>query len=72
MKDHRVWRAMTLVTTISSYLVGPTLLGIFLGMWIDNKMNTLPIFLLVFLFIGLGAGVYSTYRLIKQFESGER
>lgn len=71
MKNRQLFQTMALVTTISSYLVGPTLLGIFWGMWIDNKVATKPLFLLIGLFIGMFVGIYGTYRIIKEFESGE-
>ena len=48
---------MALYSAILSQLVGSILIGIFTGMWLDNKIGTSPLFLVLFLFIGLVAGV---------------
>jgi len=37
------------------------------GQWIDRKLGTEPLFLIVFVFVGAGASFYSSYRkLMKQ------
>lgn len=65
------YKAMALMSAISAQLVGSILVGIFLGKWIDAKLGTLPLFLLVGLFVGLATGIYSMLRLIKTF-SGDK
>jgi F0F1-type ATP synthase assembly protein I len=32
------------------------------GQWIDRKLGTEPLFLIVFVFVGAGASFYSIYR----------
>ncbi|MDF1508210.1 AtpZ/AtpI family protein [Robertmurraya sp. DFI.2.37] len=65
------FQAMALMSAILSQLVGSVLIGIFSGRWIDNRIETEPLFLIIGLFIGLTVGVYSTIRLIQHFFSGE-
>ena len=37
------------------------------GQWIDRKLGTAPLFLIVFVFVGAGASFYSIYRkLVEQ------
>ncbi|MBU8905882.1 AtpZ/AtpI family protein [Desertibacillus haloalkaliphilus] len=60
-------RAMALMTSIVSYLVGPILVGVFGGRWIDGYLQTEPIFLIAGLLVGLAAGVYGLARLIGEF-----
>lgn len=38
---------------------------LFLGQWIDRKLNTSPIFLLAGVFLGGGAAFYSMYRKLS-------
>jgi ATP synthase protein I len=34
----------------------------FAGMWLDRTLNTSPLLLILFVFLGAGAGFYSIYR----------
>ena len=38
------------------------LLFLWLGQWLDRKLGTDPIFLILFVFLGAGASFYSIYR----------
>nr|WP_230500131.1 AtpZ/AtpI family protein [Sutcliffiella rhizosphaerae] len=62
---------MALMSTILSYLVGPTLLGLFVGRWLDNKVNSEPLFLVLGLLIGLASGIYGMLYAVRQFFSGD-
>ncbi|WP_100405715.1 AtpZ/AtpI family protein [Bacillus solitudinis] len=61
------WRAMALVSIISSYIVGSVLSGVFIGIWLDNQFDTKPIFLIVSLFTWLFVGGYGVYKVIEPF-----
>ncbi|MET3507360.1 AtpZ/AtpI family protein [Halalkalibacter oceani] len=69
MPDHKrsPWRAMVLVSIISSYIVGGVIGGVFFGIWLDSKFSTQPLFLISFLLLGLATGLYGTYRTIQPF-----
>ncbi|MFE1242727.1 AtpZ/AtpI family protein [Fictibacillus sp. NPDC058756] len=64
----RPYKAMALMSGILSQLVGCILIGLFGGKWLDEYFgNEFPIFLIIGLFLGLGAGVYGMIRLISKF-----
>lgn len=63
--------AMALMSAIISQLVGSTLIGIFAGRWLDRKIETDPLFLIIGLFLGLAVGIYAMVSSIRQFFSGE-
>jgi F0F1-type ATP synthase assembly protein I len=64
-------QAMALMSAILSQLVGSILIGIFAGRWLDQKVGTEPLFLILGLLIGLAAGIYAMLRLIQHYFSGE-
>ncbi len=47
-------KAYALMSGILAQLVGSILVGIFGGQWIDNKVGTFPLFLIIGLLLGLG------------------
>jgi ATP synthase protein I len=65
------FQAMALMSQIVSQLVGCILIGIFAGRWLDHRWGTEPIFLIVGLLIGIGAGTYSMILSIRKFDSGD-
>jgi F0F1-type ATP synthase assembly protein I len=56
-----------LFSEIGLVLLVTTLVGVLAGYWLDQQIGTLPIFLLVGLAAGLGAGGLAIYRLIERF-----
>lgn len=60
-------KAIALMSTISSYLVGSILVGIFGGRWLDSYFGTKSIFLIIGLFLGIGAGTYGVFQVVRQF-----
>lgn len=64
-------RAMTLMTAISSQLVGAVLIGIFVGRWLDRYVGTEPLFLVIGLLLGLAAGIFAMLRTVRQYFEGD-
>ena len=60
---------LALFSEIGLVLLTTTILGVLAGYWVDGQLRTLPIFVLVGLFLGLGAGALAVYRLITRFLS---
>lgn len=60
-------KAWALMSAIVSQLVGSILVGIFFGKWMDQKLGTLPLFLIVGLLLGLASGIYGMLKLIRHF-----
>jgi len=44
------------------------LLFLYIGKWVDGKLGTSPLFLILGVFIGAGAAFYSMYRSLKRVE----
>lgn len=47
-------------------LVSGLLVGFLIGFWLDKWLGTKPWFLIVFIFLGLGAGIFNVMRSAKQ------
>lgn len=56
-----------LFSEIAIVLLVATLAGVGIGYWIDRQLGTLPIFVLVGLLLGFGAGGLGVHRLITRF-----
>ncbi|WP_342542165.1 AtpZ/AtpI family protein [Paenisporosarcina sp. FSL H8-0542] len=68
-QTRRPLQEMALYSAILSQLVGSILIGVFTGMWLDDKIDTTPLFLVLFLFIGLAVGVTAMILTIQKSES---
>ncbi len=64
MKKLRVFQNLALITqvglTLSVYIIG----AVFIGSFIDKKLNTAPLFLLICLIVGLAAAFFNMYRML--------
>lgn len=58
---------LALFSEIGMVLLVTTLLGIAAGYWVDQRLDTLPVFVLVGFFAGAGTGAVGIYRLITRF-----
>jgi len=58
---------LALFSEIALILLTTTLLGVLAGYWVDRQLGTLPIFVLVGLLLGFGAGGLAVKRLIDRF-----
>jgi ATP synthase protein I len=56
-----------LFSEIGLIILVTTLGGSLVGYWIDKQLNTVPVFVVVGLLIGLTAGARAVYRLITRF-----
>ena len=53
---------------MTSELIAGPVVGTFIGWWLDNTVGTTPIFLLIFLVLGLGAGIRNIMRAAQQMQ----
>lgn len=51
---------------VGYYLVAPLLIGVFLGLYIDERLHTKPVFVIMFLLAGSVATFYNLYRTGKR------
>jgi F0F1-type ATP synthase assembly protein I len=61
-------RRIGILSGIPATLAAGTLVGYFLGRWLDARLGTTPWMQLVCFFLGLGAAARSIYRLLKMIE----
>lgn len=61
----QIMKALGLLTYIGILMVVSIGIGYFLGAWIDGRLNTEPVISIIGLIVGVGAGFYSVYQVIK-------
>jgi len=61
------WGYLILFSEIGVSLLVTTLIGVFVGYWVDKSLGTLPLFLIVGFLLGAGAGTLMIARLINRF-----
>ncbi|OLO42276.1 hypothetical protein BTR23_03370 [Alkalihalophilus pseudofirmus] len=66
-KAPKPYRAMALMTAITSYLVGPVIVGVLVGRWLDSFFDKSPLFMIIGLFLGLGSGIYGLIQLLGSY-----
>ena len=65
------YSAMALVGQLGFTIGVPVFLGIALGRFIDQKLETSPLFLVILLLLGLAAGLTTAYRQINTTMGGQ-
>lgn len=63
----RVSAYLALFSEIAIILLITTLLGVLGGYWLDQRLGTLPIFVVMGMLAGFGLGGVGVYRLIVRF-----
>ncbi len=69
--DKKVMKALSLITQLALSMLVPILMCLFIGIVLDRLCATSPLFLLIFIFLGIGGGFRSVYMLTKSFYDGE-
>ncbi len=63
-EQHAYGMAMRLVAELVSGLI----VGLIIGYFLDKALGTKPWLLIIFIFLGLGAGIFNVLRAAKQIE----
>jgi F0F1-type ATP synthase assembly protein I len=66
------WLAALRLVGVGFFIGGSILLGVVTGLWLDNKLNSAPIGVIVGLFLGLAIAFYGVYRLLVPFIGNKR
>ena len=53
-------------------LAASILLGLYAGQWLDTRLGTAPLMLILGVFLGAGAGFYNLYRVLTATQRHER
>jgi F0F1-type ATP synthase assembly protein I len=68
----RRWVAALRLVGVGFFVGGSIVLGVLAGLWLDNKLNSEPIWVIVGLFLGLVIAFYGVYRMLLPFLSNKR
>lgn len=60
-----LWQAYCRYSGAGVQLVVTTMLGVWVGRYVDMKLATRPVFLVMGGLLGMGLGFYSVYKLLK-------
>ncbi len=60
--DKRV--AVLRLVGVGWYIAASILLGVFGGLWLDNRLNTKPVLLIIGLILGVIVAFYGVYRML--------
>ncbi len=58
------WNAAARLMGIGFFIGGSIVLGVFVGLWLDSRLNTRPILTIVGLFAGLAIAGFGVYRML--------
>ena len=58
------WVAALRLVGVGFFIGGSILLGVVAGLWLDNKMNSKPIWVIVGLVLGIAIAVYGVYQML--------
>jgi ATP synthase protein I len=59
------WVAALRLTGVGFFIGTCIVLGTLAGLWLDGKLNTKPIFMLVGLVVGLVVAAYGVYQMLR-------
>ena len=58
------WVAALRLTGVGFFIGGSIVLGVFAGRWLDSRLDTGPILVLVGLFLGIAVAFYGVYQML--------
>ena len=67
MEEKDIFRSLTLATQVGAMVVGSILVCLFLGLWIDGKLDTKPLVTLILIAVGTLVAIAGTYHLARSF-----
>ena len=59
------WVAALRLTGVGFFIAACILIGTLVGLWVDDKLNTEPLFMIGGLLFGLVVAIYGVYRMIQ-------
>ena len=62
--DMSRWVAALRLVGVGFFISGSILLGVVAGLWLDGKMNSKPLGVIVGLLLGIAIAVYGVYQML--------
>ena len=66
------WGAALRLIGVGFFIGGSILLGVMAGRWLDSRLNTEPILVIVGLILGITVAFYGVYRMLLPFIGNKR
>jgi ATP synthase protein I len=64
--DSSFWQSVGMMGTIGWSVSIPTALGVFLGRWLDGRLDSAHVFMVFFMLVGLITGCVTAWRMIEE------
>ncbi|MFC1911623.1 AtpZ/AtpI family protein [Chloroflexota bacterium] len=58
------WAAALRLTGVGFFIGGSIVMGVVVGLWLDSRLNTSPILVLVGLLLGIVVAFWGVYRML--------
>jgi len=66
------WGMALRVTGVGFYLGGSIVLGVFAGRWLDTRLDTAPVWMIIGLLLGLVVAFYGVWKMLLPFIGKKR
>ncbi len=66
MKKSSAFENLALISQIGISMVVPIIMSLYIGKWLDDRLGTAPIFLFVFIIIGISSAFMSVFKLTQR------
>jgi ATP synthase protein I len=67
-----VWDHLALVMQVGLTFAGSLLFCFAIGFYLDKWFGTKPLFIIIFIFLGIAGGGYTVYRQIMDIDDGDK
>jgi ATP synthase protein I len=67
-----VWDHLALVMQVGLTFAGSLLFCFAIGFYLDKWVGTKPLFIIIFIFLGIAGGGYTVYRQIMDIDDGDK
>lgn len=61
-----VFENLALISQIGISMIVPIMISLYIGNWLDHKLGTGPIFLFIFIIMGVASAFMSVYKLTQR------
>ncbi|MBI4187389.1 MAG: AtpZ/AtpI family protein [Chloroflexi bacterium] len=66
------WEAALRLVGVGFFIGGSIIMGVLAGLWLDSRLNTTPVLLILGLLIGVVVAFYGVYRMLLPLLNNKR